>query len=128
MLILRLSLGLIFVGGYNPEFLKDRIASKTKKMISSLKKRKTYFLFFITLISTQLFAQDEILTEAEEMPYFAQCAQKEASAEDKRYCSNKSLIQFISNQLIYPEEAKKKNISGMFSLQVCLGFQTSGHE
>lgn len=72
-----------------------------------------YFLspFFILFLFSTTFAQREILTEADQMPYFIGC-QGENNEEAKRMCSNENLIKFISNTLIYPIAAKEAGIEG----------------
>lgn len=72
--------------------------------------RKLLTFIFFLFLSCISFAQDSVLTNAEEMPYFTGCDIDDLSK--KRSCSNKNLIRFISNQLIYPAVAKESGIEG----------------
>lgn len=67
---------------------------------------------FLILFLTNAFAQSDILTDADQMPYFSGCQGKEKDTDEKRNCSNKNLVWFISNSLVYPSEAKKSEIEG----------------
>lgn len=69
----------------------------------------TIFLFFINSVTAQ---SSGIRTMAEQMPYFAGCDSFENGSESKRYCSNQSLVSFISNNLNYPSSAKGYGIEG----------------
>lgn len=74
--------------------------------------RSINLLFLFCTIQFVVAAQlNEILTEAEQMPYFSGCSNKN-SQEEKRDCSNKNLVRFISNQLVYPAAAREKGIQG----------------
>ena len=78
-----------------------------QRMIRSIK-----LLFLFCTFQFAVIAQsDEVLTEAEQMPYFTGCSNK-SSQEEKRDCSNKNLVRFISNQLVYPSAAREKGIQG----------------
>ncbi len=68
--------------------------------------------FFALLFLANLSAQSDILTEADQMPYFFGCSDTDISEEDKRNCSNRNLIRFISNELIYPTTAKEEGVEG----------------
>lgn len=69
-------------------------------------------LVFISFLSLSIQAQGEILTEADEMPYFAGCKDEGLAVAEKRSCSNKRLVHFIANQLVYPSKAKEQGIEG----------------
>ncbi len=65
---------------------------------------------FVLLFFVQLNAQDDVFTEADQMPYFMGCGNMDS--EEKRNCSNNNLIRFISNELVYPAAATQKEIEG----------------
>ncbi len=49
---------------------------------------------------------------ADEMPYFPGCSDLENGSADKRHCSNRNLIVYISDFLRYPEKAKALGLEG----------------
>lgn len=57
-------------------------------------------------------AQTQALLSAEQMPFFEGCADTTFLSEQKRRCSNQSLVHFIKDNLIYPETAKSAGIEG----------------
>ena len=69
---------------------------------------------FVLLTPFLLWAQPEtdVLTVAEQMPYFEGCDHYEPGSEDKRNCSNINLVNFISENIRYPELAKANGIDG----------------
>ncbi len=71
-------------------------------------------LFFLLLAPFLLWAQPDmdVLTVAEQMPYFEGCEHYEPGSEDKRNCSNIKLVNFISENIQYPEKAKALGIDG----------------
>ncbi len=72
------------------------------------------FSFFIFLYSGNLFAQSEqvVLTEADQLPYFPGCDHLTKDSEDKRNCSNQSIVNYISKNLKYPQSAQTAGIQG----------------
>ncbi len=52
-------------------------------------------------------------TKGREMPFFPGCSEFNDEVEKKRNCSNQQLIDFVSENLIYPEEAKTEGIEGI---------------
>ena len=81
-------------------------------MIVTFLKHKLLLVFVFTFFMTiHLTAQADVLTEADQMPYFAGC-EEENDAEEKRNCSDKNLVRFISNQLVYPGTAREQQIQG----------------
>ena len=75
--------------------------------------KKNIFTIILLLTTSFLFAQtNAILTEADQMPYFPGCIEFENGTEEKRNCSNQRLIAFISENLIYPKEAKEQGVEG----------------
>ena len=60
-----------------------------------------------------LSAQSNAVAEAEpEMPYFSGCETHADYSDEKRNCSNQALINFISRNLAYPEQAQADDIEG----------------
>ena len=66
-------------------------------------------LFTINLSFAQS-TEEPIFTIAEEMPCFPdkKCA-KLKSYNKKHTCTNKKLVEYIYNNIIYPQKAKEKN-------------------
>ncbi len=56
---------------------------------------------------------DPIFTVVEQMPRFPGCEDIQGDQETKKNCSNRELIQFMGNNITYPESAKKNNIEGI---------------
>lgn len=82
-------------------------------MILNFIVNKNLLSFFLGLVCfASINAQADILTEADQMPYFIGCQDAEADTQEKRDCSNEHLIRFISNHLIYPAAAKDAGIEG----------------
>ena len=52
------------------------------------------------------------LLVAEQMPYFESCGAYQDGTAEKRKCSNISLVNFISENIQYPEAAKSRGIEG----------------
>lgn len=72
---------------------------------------KFFYFLALLIIPNFLFAQNEILTHADTMPFFAGCEEMK-SMDEKRKCSNDSLIHFISQNISYPESARESRIEG----------------
>jgi TonB family protein len=71
-------------------------------------------LLTLLLSFSSIYAQsNEVLTEADWMPYFAGCEKgyREKSNE-KRACSDANLAYFLNRNLIFPDSAKQKGIKG----------------
>jgi len=72
----------------------------------------------LSIISTLLFLQNisaqhsELLTVADQMPYFHGCIDLTEGSSEKRTCSNKNLVNFISQNLQYPTKAKDNGVEG----------------
>ena len=62
---------------------------------------------------------DPIYKEVDEMPRFPDC--NEGTAEEKTICSNGKLLQFIIENLKYPEDAKKAKTAGMIVVSFVVG-------
>jgi TonB family protein len=76
---------------------------------------KNYFLSFcLFLFSGFVLAQSEpvILTEAGRMPYFPGCGHLKNDSDDKRNCSNQAIVNYIANNLKYPQSAQTAGIQG----------------
>ncbi len=56
---------------------------------------------------------NQYFTDKREMPFFAGCTEFNDDHKKKRNCSNQKLIEFVSSNLIYPEEAKNQEIEGI---------------
>lgn len=69
-------------------------------------------IVFMSLILLTSTAQTIVLERAEQMPYFAGCKEYSADSDEKRDCSNQSLVNFIANNLEYPSQAKANEIEG----------------
>ena len=76
--------------------------------------RKTTLIFFyISIFFLGLNAQSNVEVEAiAEMPYFSGCEAHADYSDEKRNCSNRALIDFISRNLNYPEQAQADDIEG----------------
>ncbi len=68
-------------------------------------------MLFCQLLWSQ-YAADTVFTHVDKMPSFGNCTSQEADAEAQKKCSDRALVQFISRQLEYPEEAKANNVEG----------------
>lgn len=64
-----------------------------------------------------LIDQNEALQVVEEMPRFPGCEDMGGTEEEIKECAQARLIEYISNNLHYPIEAKKEGISGMVLVQ-----------
>jgi bla regulator protein BlaR1 len=64
-------------------------------------------------------AKTEKAGDVDEMPRFPNC--DEGTAEEKTKCSNGKLLQFIIENLEYPEEAKKAKTEGMVVVSFVVG-------
>lgn len=69
------------------------------------------FIFISSILSFSS-AQSDVLERAEQMPYFAGCEEYSTDSDEKRDCSNQSLVNFITNNLEYPSSAKANGIEG----------------
>ena len=71
-------------------------------------------LTLFVLNSYSIFSQADtnILVHADQMPYFSGCTDYEEDSLEKRQCSERRLIEFISKHLVYPESAKSEEVEG----------------
>lgn len=73
----------------------------------------TLLFFFICFSLQNIQAQySESLTVADQMPYFNGCSDLPDGSPEKRACSNKNLVNFISQNLEYPSKAKVNGTEG----------------
>lgn len=72
-------------------------------------------VLFLFIFSASISAQEavRIYQNVDQMPYFAGCSELRDYSTEKRQCSNQTLISFISDNIIYPEEAKSSGIEGV---------------
>jgi len=54
-----------------------------------------------------------VLKVAESMPRFPGCENKALSDQERKKCAQQKLLEFVYDNIRYPETAKSKNISGM---------------
>lgn len=81
-------------------------------MLRKLDLKNILPLLIICIFFINANAQSDILTEADQMPFFPGCEDSSLTLEDKRACSNKNIIRFISNELVYPPTAKEQGVEG----------------
>jgi protein TonB len=62
-------------------------------------------------------AKAEVFKIVEEMPRFPGCEDMEGSLKDKEVCSKEKMLQYISNVLAYPKEARVNSIEGQAVVQ-----------
>ncbi len=81
---------------------------------------KTHYIFiiFITIIlfTFSLKAQDDVFKVVEQMPVYGECI-NEVDNEKKKSCSNKAVMSFMYDNLVYPVQAQEKGIEGLVVLQ-----------
>ncbi len=61
--------------------------------------------------------QEEIFKVVEQMPRFPGCEDQNLLRKKLELCAKNKLIKYIADNLIYPEEAKKKGIEGAAVIQ-----------
>ena len=73
------------------------------------------YIFSFTLMYCQLPAQspEMIYTVVDQMPYFQNCDHYAVGSDQKRNCSNQELVNYITNTLAYPAQAKLEGIEGI---------------
>ena len=59
----------------------------------------------------------DVFKIVEEMPRFPGCEDKELSDFEKKQCFKRKLLEFVYNEIKYPEEAIKNDVSGMVVVQ-----------
>jgi protein TonB len=55
----------------------------------------------------------EVFKVVEQMPRFPGCENEPLSDQERKQCAQKKLLEFVYENIRYPETAKSKNISGM---------------
>jgi TonB family protein len=68
-------------------------------------------MFLCQLILAQ-FALDTVFTHVGIMPSFGDCSMSDETPEALKKCADQALVQFISRQLVYPEEAVSNRVEG----------------
>ena len=61
--------------------------------------------------------EGELYKVVEEMPRFPGCEDLKGTANDKSNCASGKMLQFVYNNLVYPDEARAKGVEGMVVLQ-----------
>ena len=74
--------------------------------------KRIVIIAIITSFISAAWAQEEIRTHADQMPYFKGCDSYPDNTDDKRQCSNEALVSFIANHIQYPDLAKENGIEG----------------
>lgn len=90
-----------------------------KSLAFTAARRSLLFVFLLGICLGSLVAQP--LVDADQMPYFPGCDQYQNGSAEKRTCSNKSLVNFISNQLLYPESAQASQTEGTVYVSFVVG-------
>lgn len=57
--------------------------------------------------------EDQVYRLVEQMPRFPGCENLKGTDKDKGNCADQKMKRFLQSHLKYPEEAKKKNITGI---------------
>ncbi len=70
------------------------------------------FILFFCFYSSSIAQTETVLTNADQMPYFPGCMDYDEASDAKRECSNLKMVQYLSNQIEYPELANQQGISG----------------
>lgn len=60
---------------------------------------------------------DEPFILVEQMPLFGDCPTLQASKQDKQWCSDKAVLQYMADKLNYPPIARENNIQGTVVIQ-----------
>ncbi len=68
-------------------------------------------MFLCQLLLAQ-FALDTVFTHVGVMPSFGNCGMSDETPEARKECADQALVQFISRQLVYPEEAVNNRVEG----------------
>lgn len=56
---------------------------------------------------------NDVFTTVEEMPMINRCAVRVMTEQEKQECTSKEMFNIIAENIKYPEQAKKNNISGV---------------
>jgi len=88
---------------------------------------KNFVLFFLMVITFQLSAQEanftdeyrgDVLREAQIMPRFPGCEDQNLKADQLQLCAVKRLLQFIDENIQYPDSAMQKRTQGVVVIEV----------
>ena len=74
-----------------------------------------FLLISMFFVSVPVFAQDnpdEVRETAYEMPRFPGCEEQEMTLDERKACAHGRLMDYLKDELRYPEEAKKQNVEG----------------
>lgn len=73
--------------------------------------------FVPAMLCCQLFwaqqSADTVFTHVDNMPIFGDCAAQQSDDIARKKCSERAIVQFISRQLKYPEEARANKVEGV---------------
>lgn len=70
-------------------------------------------IIFMLLFLVSYGQDDKVYSEVEQMPIFPGCDTSDKDQTEKTKCTNQNIIQFISENLKYPKEAKDEKVEGM---------------
>ncbi|MEL6864288.1 MAG: energy transducer TonB [Bacteroidota bacterium] len=71
------------------------------------------FSIYLLVGASGLLAQESMVyTHVDQMPFFPGCEDYKDQLEEKRTCSNQSLITYVAENLHYPESAKNEGVEG----------------
>ncbi len=76
-----------------------------------------FFLFSYSILLSQ--TENEIYKIVEEMPLYGEC-QNELGHAEKKLCSDKSILSFLSDNIIYPEQARLNKTEGIVVVKVII--------
>ncbi|WP_235291523.1 energy transducer TonB [Portibacter lacus] len=65
------------------------------------------------LVAKKDWSNDQVYKVVEQMPRFPGCEELEGSEQDRKRCASDKLFEYISENLVYPEDALKQGIEGM---------------
>lgn len=68
-------------------------------------------MLFVLPLSAQT-EKEEVYETAYEMPRFPGCEKETMSLDQRKACSYKKLMEYVKENLKYPEEAKMNNVEG----------------
>lgn len=71
-----------------------------------------YTVLLFCLLTNLCYAQNEPLLFAEEMPRFPGCENEELTPPEKTECSNRQLLAYVYQNIVYPDSAVANNVEG----------------
>ncbi len=79
--------------------------------------RLSSFVILFILISKPIYSSAQntemVYTVVDQMPYFQGCDNYALGSDQKRNCSNQEVVNYITNTLSYPEQAKLEGLEGI---------------